>query len=281
MRRHEVAVAIALCVVCSGVPLTAQADLDQEVALVKSGRAFAPLRAVFEWLGATVEYINGSITATREEDLVLLWVGSTRVVKNGRASTLDAAPFVEGGKAFVPLRFVAEAFGAGVEYRPDHGNVAVSHAGREALLTVHPYRPGWLPFRGAWFMIEYPAAFTVTPREPSATAERHEAASFISPDGLVEFYVFMPQWRGQSEWVRLRPGEREIARTVDRSAERTATHVTYAGPQRSYERAWMEVRDSMSDTNWYFGFKYRDNSAYDKYRPMYLQFRNSLVQYAD
>lgn len=280
-RKRQIAVVMALCVICSIAPFSARADLDREVALLKSGRAYVPLRAVFEWLGVKIDYINGSITATRDGDLVFLWIGSTRVVKNGEASELDVAPFEMGGKAFVPLRFVAEAFGADVEYHPEDGNISVSYEGREALLVVHPYRSGWLPFRGAWFMVEYPAHFTVTPREISASSAGYEAASFLSPDGLVEFYVFSPQWGGQSEWVRLQPGEKEIARSVDGSDKRTTTQVTYAGPQRSYERAWIEIRDTLSNTNWYFGFKYRDKSALDRYRPMYLQFRDSLVQYAD
>ncbi len=281
MKRLLEVSAVAVCVlVCFG-GLQAAPGLENEAAVVRSGRAFVPLRAVFEWLGADVHYANGTITAVRGGDVVTLTVGSTQAGKNGHAITLDAAPFVTGGKSFVPLRFVAEALGAAVNYSAAQGNVTVSHAGAQVTLPVFAYRPGWLPYRGAWFKIDHPASFTVVNRERSASGQGYEAASFVSPDGLVEFYVFSPQWRGESQWVKPRAGEREIARSVENNGDRTATYVTYAGPGGAYERAYVEMRDAMSNTNWFFGIQYKSKSAYDRYRSLYLQFKASLVQYAD
>jgi hypothetical protein len=55
-------------------------------------------------------------------------------------------------------------------------------------------------YKGAWFEIEYPDAFTVEPSLKSSTnVEGFDSALFTSPDGKVQFYIFSPQWTGKPE----------------------------------------------------------------------------------
>jgi len=163
--------------------------------------------------------------------------------------------------------------------------VTISDVNRTASLFVVDYQLGWLTYMGAWFRADYPASFSVVNRQVSSTRpDSYEAASFISADGLVEFYVFSPQWRGASEWVKLLPGEREVDRSTEESKERHVTHVTLVGPDESYRRSWVEVvelLDGAPNTNHCFGIKYASQAAHDKYRRRYLRFKASLVQYGD
>jgi hypothetical protein len=111
-----------------------------------------PLRGIFESLGASVVYANGEINAQGNGRSVSLHIGSTQASVNGQAQTLDVAPFVVGASTYVPLRFVSQALGAGVNYDATNKIVALSNGGAPAAaaaaavagsrLRLGPIRPG-------------------------------------------------------------------------------------------------------------------------------------------
>lgn len=82
----------------------------------RGGRVFVPLRGVFERLGASVVYDNGQINATGNGRNISLKIGSNLATINGETYSSDVAPFLVGARTLVPLRFIAEALGATVDY---------------------------------------------------------------------------------------------------------------------------------------------------------------------
>ncbi len=134
-------------------------------------------------------------------------------------------------------------------------------------------------YKGAFFSICYPASFKVQPQQKSATGPGYDAVSFVSPDGLAEFYVFSPQWRGEPEWIKRRAGEKQISYKVEENARRRIVYVTRRGP--GYQRSYADVYDKQNGTRHVFGFLYKNHAAYRKYRLLYLKFKHSLVQYSD
>src|SRR5579863_7730308 len=99
--------------------------------LTRAGRVFVPLRGVFERLGATVVYSDGAINATSSNGTAIgLHIGSTTATVNGAQQGLDVAPFIVGASTYVPLRFVSEALGAGVNYDGSNRIVALSSNGQ-------------------------------------------------------------------------------------------------------------------------------------------------------
>lgn len=142
----------------------------------------------------------------------------------------------------------------------------------------------WPAYEGAWFRVEYPPEFKVILRERSSTVsepKKYDGVSFVSPDGQVEFYVFSPQWIGDSEWVKLRRGERLTGRLKDETPKRKAYYGTIRGPHGKYSRCYEDLTDKGSNTRRVFGFKYLSRQAHEKHRAKYLMFKRSLVQYAD
>jgi hypothetical protein len=95
----------------------------------QAGRVFVPLRGVFEQLGASVVYQNGTINATGRGRTVSLQIGSTQATVDGQPQTLDSPPFVEGSRTLVPLRFVAQALGASVDWNNNTSTVVISDTG--------------------------------------------------------------------------------------------------------------------------------------------------------
>ena len=92
------------------------------------GRVMVPLRGVFEAIGAYVEYDeeNRVITAKKNSETVELKLGERIARKNGAEIMLDSAPDVVNGTTLVPLRFIAEAMGAKVEFDKANSQVLIT-----------------------------------------------------------------------------------------------------------------------------------------------------------
>ena len=104
----------------------------------QSGRVFVPLRGVFERLGATVVYDNGTINAQGNGRSIALRIGSTQATVNGQTVYMDVAPFLIGGRTLVPLRFVAQALGAGVQWNQSNSTVYISGSGNQNSTYTNP-----------------------------------------------------------------------------------------------------------------------------------------------
>lgn len=72
--------------------------------------------------------------AAAAETKVTLTLGSRAATRNDTAVTLDAAPLSRGGRMMLPIRFVAEAFGAAVGWDGDAATATV--AAGETVITV-------------------------------------------------------------------------------------------------------------------------------------------------
>lgn len=110
---------------------------------VQAGRVFVPLRGVFEQLGASVVYDNGTINAQKGHDRsVSLRVGSTQATVDGQPTTIDVAPFIVGASTYVPLRFISQALGVSVNYDAANRIVALNEAGGPPPRNMEGPPPG-------------------------------------------------------------------------------------------------------------------------------------------
>lgn len=94
-----------------------------------NGRTLLPLRDVFESLGASVNWnpVAQSIAAQSGTTQIQLGINNPVAFVNGRNVSLDQPAILVGGRAFVPLRFVAEATGAKVDYNPQLSLVSIQN----------------------------------------------------------------------------------------------------------------------------------------------------------
>lgn len=69
---------------------------------------------------------------------IKLTVGSRDVIVNGTPSDepLPSAPYIKGGKTFVPLRVISEAFGAKVEWLSDVKGIVIEFMGKKIEMQV-------------------------------------------------------------------------------------------------------------------------------------------------
>jgi hypothetical protein len=89
-------------------------------AIVRAGKVLVPLKSMFEQLGGTVQYdpVTRSTMVRSGQTIVEVTVGSPQVRIDGDILPLDVAPIVYRGAILIPVRVIAEALGAYVEYQP-------------------------------------------------------------------------------------------------------------------------------------------------------------------
>ena len=136
----------------AGLYFNGQPLLTQTPAVQFSGRTFVPARAVLEALGARVIWEPGGkrLIAQSGDRRVELRVGGDKAVVNGRTVRLDAAPRLYADAVVVPLRFVATALGAQVEWDEVTRSVHIETPpeGDPVTATVRELLEGPLAFRG-------------------------------------------------------------------------------------------------------------------------------------
>jgi len=102
-----------------------------------NGNTLVPLRAILEWLGAEVRYVPQAltITATRDGIVLILRLEEGEATINGQHCPMSQPPVERNGTAYVPVRFVAEAFGCSVGYDPATGTISITDGARTGLIT--------------------------------------------------------------------------------------------------------------------------------------------------
>lgn len=105
--------------------------------LIQNGRTLVPLRAVGEFLGATVSWNSKERSASVQlgATRIALTIGSGSALVDGRAVPLDVPAQIIEGRTMVPLRFIAESFGAEVRWDPGSRTVFIHLA---SAAQAHP-----------------------------------------------------------------------------------------------------------------------------------------------
>lgn len=96
--------------------------------IIVNDRTLVPMRAIFEKLGALVNWNESaqSVTAVKGEKEISLAIGGDVMYINGEAKTLDVPAMLYNGRTLVPVRAVSEALGCGVEWLGEENKVVIT-----------------------------------------------------------------------------------------------------------------------------------------------------------
>ena len=96
--------------------------------MIIGDRTLVPFRAIFEALGMTVEWDNDRRVAigTKDNLVIEIPIDSVIVFVNGEPIELEVPAILYNDRTLVPLRFIAEASGAEVEWDDDTRTVLIS-----------------------------------------------------------------------------------------------------------------------------------------------------------
>ncbi|WP_052130236.1 copper amine oxidase N-terminal domain-containing protein [Ureibacillus sinduriensis] len=114
--------------------------------IMENGRVLVPMRAIFEAMGAKIEWSDRTKTvkATNGSIIVSLTLNSKQATINGKKKDLDVPGKSVNGRTLVPLRFVSEALGANVEWKSNQSLVLITFDGEVKEQTGKVYPDGWV-----------------------------------------------------------------------------------------------------------------------------------------
>lgn len=102
-------------------------------AQIVNDRTVLPMRAIFERLGADVEWIEQErmIFATKDDLFIVMQIDNNKMAVEkigGEKKTieLDTPPFIQEGSTLVPVRAVAESIGAEVKWNGETRTVDIT-----------------------------------------------------------------------------------------------------------------------------------------------------------
>lgn len=97
-------------------------------ARIIGGRTMVPLRFISESFGCSIQWdpTTQKIGIIRYDITVNLWIGKDYVEVNGNRLKIDAPPVIVGGRTMVPLRFIAEPFGAKVDWNAQTKGITIT-----------------------------------------------------------------------------------------------------------------------------------------------------------
>jgi hypothetical protein len=94
---------------------------------VVHGMPLAPFRQIFEHTGGTVEWYAQSKTvrAINPNREIEFRIGQRTATVNDQSLKMQTAPYIDRGRAIVPLSFVKDALNVSVQYDPQTGHILI------------------------------------------------------------------------------------------------------------------------------------------------------------
>jgi len=107
---------------------------------IVEGRTMVPMRAIFEALGASVEWDNATRTVTSSKDdiTIKLTIGEKTLYKNGTAVELDVPGMIVDSRTLVPVRAISEAYECEVEWEAATRTVLIATPAVEEVVEKVP-----------------------------------------------------------------------------------------------------------------------------------------------
>lgn len=111
-----------------GVELDGERITFDQDPILTSGRTLVPLRAIFEKLGAQVQWDDETQTvkATKGDTTITLTIDDVTAYKNDEVITLDVPAKIVNGRTLVPLRFISDCFDMDVQWNEEYQTVVLT-----------------------------------------------------------------------------------------------------------------------------------------------------------
>lgn len=146
MKKNILPLVLTLAVFSSSVPVFAsditvnvnseKVVFEDQEPVITDNRTLIPLRGVMEKMGAEVSYIDSIQTVNIKKGTtdVTLKIGEPSISINNEKKELDVAPVIINDRTMVPIRAIAEAFGAEVTWDENTKTVDINMPEEKTVL---------------------------------------------------------------------------------------------------------------------------------------------------
>lgn len=173
----------------------------REKVYLKEGTTMVPLRFFSETLGANVKWQKGEILISRQDKKLTLWSGKKEGRVNGQTPFfLTCAPENIKGVVLVPLKNIANFFGAEVNYVPAEKNIVITYTEKAPLPPEEIIPPNLPPV----------ANFSVDKQVVKQGETVNYLDTSFDPDGDL---ILTYQWQGKKR-AFFTPGEHKVSLRV-------------------------------------------------------------------
>ncbi len=113
---------------CISVRFNGNKVYFDQLPVIENDRTLVPLRAIFEALDAQVTWDGETrtVSAAKGDRSVSLTIDDVNATVNGAAEVLDVPAKIINDRTMVPVRFIAQSFGADVDWNPDTRTVIIT-----------------------------------------------------------------------------------------------------------------------------------------------------------
>jgi len=162
-----------LCILTLAITITAHANAPVNITIngdyqdfdvpaqIINDRTMLPLRSIAEALDLTVSHdpATNTATLTQHSNTIIHEIGTATITVNGVSATFDTPSTIIQGRTLVPVRMLAEAVNAHVEWQPRTSTAAI---------TTMPPMPHQTRISLNLFLLDHHSLFGVS---PSTSAE--------------------------------------------------------------------------------------------------------------
>ncbi|MBE7047613.1 MAG: hypothetical protein E7396_09455 [Ruminococcaceae bacterium] len=110
------------------VTIDKKAQTYDVMPVIENGRTLVPMRAIFEALGAEIDWDDSTrtVTGTKGDVSVVLTIGNAAAKVNDKEVTLDVPAMIVSDRTMVPVRFISESLGCNVGWDDATKTVIIS-----------------------------------------------------------------------------------------------------------------------------------------------------------
>lgn len=105
-----------------------QLQTDSKSSIVNDS-ALVPMRAIFEAMGAKVDWIDNTktVVGTKDSDKITLHIGDAIANLNEKEISLDSPAIIVDERTLVPVRFISESLGSNVDWDSQTRTVIINN----------------------------------------------------------------------------------------------------------------------------------------------------------
>ncbi|MGB9695262.1 MAG: stalk domain-containing protein, partial [Caldisericaceae bacterium] len=119
----------------NGTPIALNADYSFSYSLTLTTQGLNAIEVTATDLAGNVATVSIPVKFIPKTKIIIQ-VGNTNGIVNDKTVKLEAAPKITNGRTLVPIRFVAEAFGATVKWNPVFKLVTINLSDKEIILQI-------------------------------------------------------------------------------------------------------------------------------------------------